>query len=540
MTTESNGEFETRTYQAWSMPEALAAAREELGEDVIVLEAHQFRRGGFFGLGRRTGWELTAARRAVEETPAPELDPSDQTTRDVAEALSPLKDAAEAIRQGLGRLDHTSEESNLTQDPAPEPQPELEPVRRTAPILDSSGSESSEKVASVPPEHTEAAAPPASLDPEVPTRPRRYRLGPDGEVVESSSSSVVELKPEPSRPGSPDVVASVGPTEVPAAPGGLDQAALQEAVRESVGAAVEGLAVEMSRIRLLAEQASTSAAAPSSASPSQTSNVAPVVPPIPPAFEDALARLAEQDVPEPLRREILDLAIVRAGGEHPSEEDAREAMLQVLRSMLPCVVEGAEPSPGTKRRIALVGPTGVGKTTTLAKLAASLRLERGCTVGLLAADTYRIGAVEQLRSYARMLDIPLRVIRTAEDVASALEALDHCDVVLIDTPGRSQRDKQNISELQELLAAFAPDETHLALSAAAAPKVLREGLSAFGGIGADTLLFTKLDEAASLGPLLAIGRDAGRPIGWVTTGQGVPDDLGPARDAGLPEKLLGS
>ena len=89
MTTESNAEFETRTYQAWSMPEALAAAREELGEDVIVLEAHQFRRGGFFGLGRRTGWELTAARRAVEEAPAPELDPSDQTPRDVAEALSP-------------------------------------------------------------------------------------------------------------------------------------------------------------------------------------------------------------------------------------------------------------------------------------------------------------------------------------------------------------------------------------------------------------------------------------------------------------------
>ncbi|MEL7072598.1 MAG: hypothetical protein AAGK34_01030, partial [Planctomycetota bacterium] len=255
---------------------------------------------------------------------------------------------------------------------------------------------------------------------------------------------------------------------------------------------------------------------------------------------DALARLAEQDVPEPLRREILDLAIVRAGSEHPSEEDAQEAMLQVLRSMLPCVVEGAEPSPGTKRRIALVGPTGVGKTTTLAKLAASLRLERGCTVGLLAADTYRIGAVEQLRNYARILNIPLRVIRTSDDVAPALEALDHCDVILIDTPGRSQRDKQNISELQELLAAFAPDETHLALSAAAAPKVLREGLSAFGGIGADTLLFTKLDEAASFGPLLAIGRDAGRPIGWVTTGQGVPDDLGPARDAGLPEKLLGS
>ena len=261
---------------------------------------------------------------------------------------------------------------------------------------------------------------------------------------------------------------------------------------------------------------------------------------MPPAFADAMARLAEQDVPEPLRREILDLAIVRAGSEHPSEEDAQEAMLQVLRSMLPCVVEGAEPSPGTKRRIALVGPTGVGKTTTLAKLAASLRLERGCTVGLLAADTYRIGAVEQLRNYARILNIPLRVIRTSDDVAPALEALDHCDVILIDTPGRSQRDKQNISELQELLAAFAPDETHLALSAAAAPKVLREGLSAFGGIGADTLLFTKLDEAASFGPLLAIGRDAGRPIGWVTTGQGVPDDLGPARDAGLPEKLLGS
>ena len=536
MTTESNAEFETRTYQAWSMPEALAAAREELGEDVIVLEAHQFRRGGFFGLGRRTGWELTAARRAVEEAPAPELDPSDQTTRDVAEALSPLKDAAEAIRQGLGRLDHASEESNVNQDQDqdPETQPELEPVRGAAPSVNPFDSESPDT-----PEHTEFATPPTPLDPEVPERPRRYRLGPDGEVIESSSPSVVEVKPDVSKPVSSDVVASVGPTEGSAPSTDLDQAALQEAVRQSVGAAVEGLAAEMSRIRLLAEQASASAAIPSSGGVQSTS-AASEVPTVPPAFADAMARLAEQDVPEPLRREILDLAIVRAGSEHPSEEDAQEAMLQVLRSMLPCVVEGAEPSPGTKRRIALVGPTGVGKTTTLAKLAASLRLERGCTVGLLAADTYRIGAVEQLRNYARILNIPLRVIRTSDDVAPALEALDHCDVILIDTPGRSQRDKQNISELQELLAAFAPDETHLALSAAAAPKVLREGLSAFGGIGADTLLFTKLDEAASFGPLLAIGRDAGRPIGWVTTGQGVPDDLGPARDAGLPEKLLGS
>ena len=538
MTTESNGEFETRTYQAWSMPEALAAAREELGEDVIVLEAHQFRRGGFFGLGRRTGWELTAARRAVEEAPAPELDPSDQTTRDVAEALSPLKDAAEAIRQGLGRLDPASEASELSQDPGPEPQPELEPVRRAAPSLEASPSEPSNTSEDTKP--ATLSIPSASVDPEVPAGPRRYRLGPDGEVVESSSASVVEVKPETTAPESSDVIASVEPSEAPAAPAGLDQSALEEAVRQSVGAAVEGLAVEMSRIRLLAEQASTSAAAPSSTPAAQPSNPAPVVAAVPAAFENALARLAEQDVPEPLRREILDLAIVRAGGDDPAEEDAREAILQVLRSMLPCVVEGAEPTPGTKRRIALVGPTGVGKTTTLAKLAASLRLERGCTVGLLAADTYRIGAVEQLRSYARMLDIPLRVIRTPDDVAPALEALDDCDVVLIDTPGRSQRDKQNISGLQELLAAFAPDETHLALSAAAAPKVLREGLAAFGGIGADTLLFTKLDEAASLGPLLAIGRDAGRPIGWVTTGQGVPDDLGPARDAGLPEKLLGS
>lgn len=529
MTTESNGDFETRTYQAWSMPEALAAAREELGEDVIVLEAHQFRRGGFFGLGRRTGWELTAARRAIEETPAPELDPSDQTTRDVAEALSPLKDAAEAIRKGLGRVDGVTH--SLSPSPAPEsepePQPQLEP---TGEINDTEGV-SIQEVAPAGPIHQ--AAEKKSL----PARPRRYRLGPGGEVVESSSPTAIELKPDSAEPISPDVLASVGPSHGAISPEAVDQASLEEAVRQSVGAAVEGLAVEMSRIRLLAEQASASATStPSISSPKSDT---PSAPKIPEAFADGMAKLAEQDVPEPLRREILDLALVRAGCENPSEDQAREAILQVLRSMLPCVVEGAEPSPGTKRRIALVGPTGVGKTTTLAKLAASLRLERGCSVGLLAADTYRIGAVEQLRSYARMLEIPLRVIRSVDDVAAALVALEDCDVVLIDTPGRSQRDKGNISALQDLLEAFAPDETHLALSAASAPKVLREGLSAFGGIGADTLLFTKLDEAASLGPLLAIGRDAGRPIGWVTTGQDVPDDLGPARDAGLPERLLG-
>ena len=125
------------------------------------------------------------------------------------------------------------------------------------------------------------------------------------------------------------------------------------------------------------------------------------------------------------------------------------------------------PVPGTRRIVALVGPTGVGKTTTVAKLAANLKLTQGARVGLITVDTYRIAAVEQLKTYAEIIDLPLAVVNDPAEMPRALDELGSVDVVFIDTAGRSPRDEVKIRELSEFLQQARPDEVHLVLSAVA-------------------------------------------------------------------------
>ena len=125
---------------------------------------------------------------------------------------------------------------------------------------------------------------------------------------------------------------------------------------------------------------------------------------------------------------------------------------------------GIELRPGNRKVVALVGPTGVGKTTTIAKIAANFRLRDKKTVGLITADTYRIAAVEQLRTYAEIIDLPLEVVTTPREMRRAVLQMEHLDLVLIDTAGRSPHDELRLHELRALLREANPDETHLVLS----------------------------------------------------------------------------
>ena len=134
---------------------------------------------------------------------------------------------------------------------------------------------------------------------------------------------------------------------------------------------------------------------------------------------------------------------------------------------------------GTRRVIALVGPTGVGKTTTVAKLAANFKLAHGVRVGLITVDTYRIAAVEQLKTYAEIIDLPLAVVNDPVEMPRALDELGAVDIVFIDTAGRSPRDEVKIRELAEFLLQARPDEVHLVLSAVAGQRSLRSAVERF-------------------------------------------------------------
>ena len=195
--------------------------------------------------------------------------------------------------------------------------------------------------------------------------------------------------------------------------------------------------------------------------------------------------------------------------------------------------------PAQTRIVALVGPTGVGKTTTVAKLAAYYRLREQRRVGLITTDTYRLAAVEQLRSYADILEVPLEVVSTPREVRAAVERLSGLELILVDTAGCSPQDAMKIQELKSTLAEAQADEVQLVLSVVASAAYLRNTATQFAPAGVTALLLTKLDEATSLGQLLALARSTRWPLSYVTTGQNVPEDIEPADHRKLTRLILG-
>src|SRR5262249_30919073 len=194
--------------------------------------------------------------------------------------------------------------------------------------------------------------------------------------------------------------------------------------------------------------------------------------------------------------------------------------------------------PDRCRVVALVGPTGVGKTTTIAKLAANYRLREKRRVGLITVDTYRIAAVEQLRTYADIIDLPMEVVSTPREMREAVQRMRTFDLVLMDTAGRSPRDEVRIQELRNLLAEASPDEVHLVLSAASSARTLAAAAEKFAPVGVTSLLVTKLDEATGLGNLVTLTRACGLPISYLTDGQNVPDDIAVASAKRLAQLIL--
>ncbi len=189
--------------------------------------------------------------------------------------------------------------------------------------------------------------------------------------------------------------------------------------------------------------------------------------------------------------------------------------------------------------IALVGPTGVGKTTTIAKLAATFKLRQNRTVGLITTDTYRIAAVDQLRTYATIIGLPVKVAMTPDEVRSCIADFIDYDIVIVDTAGRSQHDRSRLEELRALVDAANPSETHLVVSASSAEAVVMKTLDRFSVMAPDRIIFTKLDEAVTCGVIPNVVRSANIPISYVTTGQEVPDQIEPADASRLARLVIG-
>lgn len=185
--------------------------------------------------------------------------------------------------------------------------------------------------------------------------------------------------------------------------------------------------------------------------------------------------------------------------------------------------------------VAFVGPTGMGKTTCLQKLAVRHKLVRGCRVALVSADTYRIGAMEQMRSFSAIAGMPLKVAYSPEEVGEAVESFGDRDVILVDTPGENPGRKGGIEALEKLVREVGPDELHLVLAANAKEGDLMEAVRRFGVLPVSYLLFTKLDETLSPGTVVNIAYATGKVLSYLSDGPRIPEDLHTA----TPERLAG-
>ena len=257
---------------------------------------------------------------------------------------------------------------------------------------------------------------------------------------------------------------------------------------------------------------------------------------VPPVLFQLFSDLIEADVDEEFAQEIID--DVQQNSTPTDLADpylVRDRAFNRIASQISIAPEIR--SFQGRRVVALIGPTGVGKTTTIAKLAANLRLRDNQRVGLITVDTYRIAAVEQLRAYADILDVPMEVVTTPREMRDAVARLSNVDIVLIDTAGRSPRDEIQIQELRAMLSEARPDETHLVLSSVSGGRQLTRLVDQFRSVNPSSLLLTKLDESEDYGHLLSVVCKSKLPLSYTTHGQNVPDDIQAADPLSLIESV---
>ncbi len=466
---------EVRTFKASSMQEALELVRRELGPDAVILHTRQVTRRRLLPWKQRQEVEITAG---VDVNVRP---PS-------ARARRPPGPTARA------RTLHPPTALESTHPPGPNESPTGGLNGRTAVGVNDVGVDLTTAPLSEP--QQQAAAIWSVLQ----QRNAQSASGPPSQT---------ETKPQPAVPAAPTTPdLAAGAAGPPAAPSTVE------------------LAARLDSIQAMVEQLTRSAQLHRHEE-------------VPPELFHLYTRLIDSDVEDELAREMIFR--VRQSGTAEQLADA-DAAMSLLAAMIQSEIQCSgpiTPRAGTRRVVALVGPTGVGKTTTIAKLAANFRLRDGIKMGLVTVDTYRIAAVEQLRTYAEIIDLPMKVVTSPLEMRRALEELVGLDLVLIDTAGRSPKDDLKIQELKTLLSEAEVDEVHLVLSMTASSRSLVATAERFAPANITSLILTKLDEAAEMGTLLSVARKIPKPISYLTTGQDVPDDIEPARPERIARLILG-
>ncbi|WP_372994054.1 flagellar biosynthesis protein FlhF [Lutispora sp.] len=248
-------------------------------------------------------------------------------------------------------------------------------------------------------------------------------------------------------------------------------------------------------------------------------------------------RLRNEEVDEEIIDNIIEKIEKLTMDLQNNEDFIRDFIYNLLSEYI--TTEKKEEDNNDKKVIVFIGPTGVGKTTTMAKLAALYSLSMHKKVGFITSDTYRIAAVEQLRTYSDIIGIPLSVIYSPQEFNTALEGFKDKDIIMVDTAGRSHKDKYQLAELKHLLDIHMESKIYLVMSAGTKMKDCRDILNSYSFLEDYNLLFTKLDETSTYGILLNTSYITKRPLSYLTYGQNVPDDIEVANKSKIINALLG-
>jgi flagellar biosynthesis protein FlhF len=518
---------EIRTYKAESMQEALAIVRRELGTDAVILNTRQITRRRLLPfLKKRQVVEVTAGV-SVEKRPAPLAMPSESSQSAVNRAASfrsePVtsEPISPAFDPGLSR------QPALRTSPAasgPVSNPDTPLARATALALELERRNADKAQLEKSLHSLEAAAatekskatpqrmepPTTGIELSIPLREQASRVSP----------SLEQPSAPPTRTSAEPIVSNPRPANQAA---GLQAAAL---ARFGEGGSANELSVKLDVLQKMVE---------SLAQRSHSRNADEV----PSELFGIYTQLIDADIDDDLARELICSLKQHCTSEQLHDPVGSRALLSAMVEVDIRCAPPIRPEVGRRRVVALVGPTGVGKTTTIAKLAANFRLRDGIRMGLVTVDTYRIAAVEQLRTYAEIIDLPMKVVTSPQEMRRALDDLSDLDLILIDTAGRSPRDELKIQELKSLLNEACVDEVHLVMSLTASVRSIRMTCEQFRSVNPTALILTKLDEAAGMGSLLSISRDVKLPFSYLTTGQDVPEDIEPANQSRIARLVLG-
>lgn len=476
------------TFTAKDDAEALRLASERLGRDAVILSTQMIKEGGVLGMFKRSVLKVTAGI-LEDDDPKPQARPRQQPTAASTASTMDEDTRRENLIAFQKLMEFKERSGNLSQASQPEP---------PAPLGD------------------EGYRLPQSENVHISQEGLRNAYGLTTRTVPvTPPPQPVQVQTQPQTPA-----------PAPAPSMSNDDAKL---LRDQVGALADRIDLLLQRVTAVENGVSVAV---------QQRPQAQTFQPMPQLSQEdsgVEARLRASDVDEKYIRKLLaDYSIMTR-----KDKNRKLPFTKWLATQIECSGDNGGDAAGG-RKVMLLGPTGVGKTTTIAKLAAIKALWEHKRVLLLTSDTYRIAAVEQLKTYAKILGVPIEIIFDINTIPSVVDEHDNAEIILLDTAGRSQRDRKNMELFENLYNSFTPDAVHLVLAANMKYKDMLDVVEHIPNIPVSHLLFTKLDETVSYGSIFNIQQVMGCPVSFLTVGQNVPKDIETATGARIADFLMKS